>query len=489
MSLLWLLYLSTALLVEQTDSMNAEWRQFRGPNGQGILKGDTRLPEKLEESNLAWKINCPAGHSSPIVVGDRTIVSGYEAKTLFVDCYRLTDGGLIWRKELNVEQLEKFHPQHGPASSTPVCDGKHIIASFGSLGILAMDLDGRELWRREFDRSPNLFGTAASPILYDSKLFSFYANEKESLLQCLETSTGKVLWERKREGPASSWSTPTLFDTPKGPILLFYEPYQLRACSIDGQDLWSVPGLADEPITIPQILGDLVVTTSYNLRTNQEAIGLPTFQALLQECDKNGDQLIDLEESKANKSILSRPDADGQGDHPLRMFFKLLDEDKSGTVSEMEWPRIHRWMDPWKHANGFVAIRLDAQGESPQLAWQCDRGVPECPTPIVIGSKLIAVRNGGTVTCVNGHTGAMLHQERLAGGGPYYASPVAGDDKIYFASARGQVTIASLQNDMLVVISKTQLNETIQATPALCKAGLILRTDSSLRLYHSKPNL
>lgn len=468
-----------------SDAFDGDWNQFRGPNGQGVLQGEIRLPDRLDDSNLAWKIPCPAGHSSPVVLGDRVILSGFEGKTLYVDCYQLTDGRMQWRKELPVKQLEKFHPQHGPASSTPVCDGKHIVATFGSFGIIALDLDGHELWRHEYEPSPNMFGTASSPILHDSKLISFYANEKISLLQCLETSSGKVLWERKREGPASSWSTPTLFQTRKGPIVLFYEPYQLRACSIDGHDLWSVPGLADEPITIPQILGDLVITTSYNLRTNQEALGLPTFQTLLQECDKNGDQLIDLEESKANKSILSRPDADGQGDHPLRMFFKLLDEDKGGSISETEWPRIHRWMDPWNHANGFVAIRLDAQGESPQMAWQFDRGVPECPTPLLIGSRLIAVRNGGTVTCVNGHTGELLQQERLAGGGPYYASPVAGDHKIYFASARGDVTIANLQDDKLTVLSKNPIGETIQSTPALCSAGLLLRTDSFLRLYRS----
>ncbi len=100
-----------------------------------------------------------------------------------------------------------------------------------------------------------------------------------------------------------------------GTQVLFYEPFTLRACDFaTGEDLWSIPGLADEPITVPQVFDGMVYTTSYNLRTNSEATGLPTFESLLQECDTNRDRLIDNQEAKNNRSILSRPDADGEGD-------------------------------------------------------------------------------------------------------------------------------------------------------------------------------
>ncbi len=158
----------------------------------------------------------------------------------------------------------------------------------------------------------------------------------------------------------------------------------------------------------------MVYTTSYNLRTNSEATGLPTFESLLQECDTNRDRLIDNQEAKNNRSILSRPDADGEGDHPLRMFFRLLDEDQSGTISESEWPRIKTWMEPWKHANGILGIQLASLGQAPSLAWEQASGVPECPTPICIAEKIYAIRNGGMVTCLDAKTGQQVFQKRLA---------------------------------------------------------------------------
>lgn len=461
----------------------SDWLQLRGPAGAGRAEAGVGFPGRLDpKTNLVWKSAVPPGRSSPIVVGDCIVCTAYEADKLSTVCLDRKTGALRWRQDLPVKVLEKTY-QHGPASPTPTSDGERIFSLFGSFGIVAYDLQGAEIWRQERELRNNTFGSASSPVIIDGKLIVFSGSEEESLLQALEPASGKILWERRRSGPASSWSTPVAWQGGDQPALLIYEPFHLRACSLkDGSDLWSVPGLADEPITIPQLGSDLIFTTSYNLRTNTEAIGLPEFSALLTECDANGDGTIDATEAKANKSILSRPDADGQGDHPLRMFFRMLDEDKDGLIRENEWPRIHGWIDSWNHANGMIALRPSTDGSPPSLAWEYAVGVPECPTPILVDGRLYAIRNGGVVTCLEASSGTLHFQGRIAPGGPYYASPVSGDGKIYTASARGGIAVLTAEATPRV-LSTLDLGEPIWGTPALVDSQVIVRSEKHIWVF------
>ncbi len=360
----WFVFWGTAFLSRSLVGQEAEgWKQFRGPQGAGRSTRDLPIHPTIDiKRQQIWKAETLPGHSSPIVVGENLFFTGYREGSLVTIALALKDGSLRWQKSVPVDSFEKTHPQHGPATPTPTSDGKHLFVVFGSVGVLAYDLQGNELWRREWQKQKNLFGTASSPVLFDQKLIVIAGNEEESLLQALRPEEGTVLWERRRRGPASTWSTPTLWKQGSRSLLLFYEPFHLRACALeDGADVWSIPGLADEPVTTPQISDGKVFVTSYNLRTNREALGLPTFEALLKECDADHDGAISTEEARTNKTILSRPDADGQGDHPLRMFIRLLDEDRDGSIRAEEWPRIHRWIDPWDHANGVIAIDLGSE--------------------------------------------------------------------------------------------------------------------------------
>ena len=484
-----ILLLSLISIVRAQDDEHAGWRQYRGPEGAGRYQSAESLPAELDlDSNLRWKTKTLPGHSSPIVVGNSIILTGYEPGKLSTLCFEFKTGKLRWQRDLEVEEFERTHPQHGPATPTPVSDGERVFVAFGSFGIIAYDLKGTELWRNERPPRRNMFGSASSPIVVDSKLIMFAGNQHESLVLALEPITGNVLWERRKPGPASSWSTPVVRETINGPTLLIYEPFHLRCISLaDGSDIWSVPGLADEPITVPQLNSSLIIMTSYNMRLNQEVIGLPTFDELLEQCDANDDGVIDLEESKANTSVLSRPDADGQGDHPLKMFFRMIDNNRDQKIQADEYPQLKAWVNSFEHANGFIALKPGASNTVPELAWRHEIGVPECPSPLIHDGKLFAVRNGGVVTCLDVETGNLFFQKRIASGGPYYAALVMGDDKIYLASQRGHLSVLSAV-EQPELLSTVDLGESIHATPALASGCLVVRSQKHLWLFQKRPS-
>ena len=257
----------------------------------------------------------------------------------------------------------------------------------------------------------------------------------------------------------------------------------MKAYNLDtGEERWSLPGVTYEPCVTPTVGEGLVYVTSYNMKINSEAIRWPEWEELIEELDTDGDGELTFEETKPNKSILSRADADGEGDHPLWGFHKWLDEDKNGKVTAEEWPKFENWVNTFPYENALMAVKPDSTAE---IVWKVEKGVPECPSPLYYQGRVYMIKNGGMVTCVDAKTGEVKYRDRLGAGGPYYASPVAGDDKIYAASVRGFVTVFEC-GDQLKVLAKNNLGERISATPALVDGKIYIRTDKHLYAFGSR---
>src|SRR5262245_51363298 len=148
----------------------SEWPQFRGPGGSGVAENQAPPVEFGPEKNVQWKVATPSGMSSPIVVGDKIVITAFDDGKLYTIAYRRRDGGEAWRAEAPASELELYMKTEGsPAASTPVTDGRHIVSYFGSCGLFCYDLQGMEVWRYEMRPAVMFgdFGSGVSPILAD----------------------------------------------------------------------------------------------------------------------------------------------------------------------------------------------------------------------------------------------------------------------------------------------------------------------------------
>ena len=76
--------------------------------------------------------------------------------------------------------------------------------------------------------------------------------------------------------------------------------------------------------------------------------------------------------------------------------------------------------------------------------------------------------------------------KRIGKGGSYFASPVAGDGKIYLASADGTVTV--LKNDASYEeLAQNELGESILGTPAIADGRLFVRTRTQVLCFAADP--
>jgi outer membrane protein assembly factor BamB len=477
--LLLILFLHLPSLVDG----QARWPQFRGPGGTGIAGGSASLPVELgPDRNCLWRSEIPFGLSSPVVWGDRIFLTGVEGTNLEALCIDRGTGKVLWRRSACYEFIERVHRTNSPATPTPVTDGKRVYIYLGSSGLLCYDFAGNEVWSRIIRIPPNLYGTASSLILAGDLLIFCNDTDKGSHLEAINPANGETVWKTDRTDLKYNWTTPMVWSNNGITEIVVNGQEIMKAYAVkDGSERWLLPGLTDEPIVTP-VPGPngLIYVTSYNMKTNTEVIGLPPWKELLATLDTDGDNQLTFAECKPNKSILSRADADGEGDHPLWGFHRWLDADKNGKVTEKEWQKIVQWVDSFPQVNALLAVRPGSGDSSPaEIVWKYEKGVPECPSPLYYDRLVYLVKNGGMVTCLDAAGGELKYQERLGAGGPYYASPVAGDGKIYAASARGMVVVLAA-GAQLKVLARNDLEDRIAATPAIAEGKIYLRTDKQL---------
>ena len=97
----------------------SDWPQFRGPNGSGIAVGAKPPVAFGPEKNVKWKVPIPSGASSPVVVGDKLLLTAFDEGKLFTIAYSTNNGRELWRAKAPAETIEAYHKTEGsPASSS-----------------------------------------------------------------------------------------------------------------------------------------------------------------------------------------------------------------------------------------------------------------------------------------------------------------------------------------------------------------------------------
>ena len=217
--------LSCAALLGSLTFANADWRQFRGPSGNGIVN-DAALPAQLGAGNIHRAIDLPGrGLSSPIIVGDRvyvTAASGPKQDRLHVICFSAKDGKKLWERQFRATGRTMCHEKTCVAAPSPVSDGERIFAFFSSNDVLCLDLDGNVLWlrglTRDYPNASNSLGMSSSLTVADGVLITMVENDSESFTAGLDVKTGVNRWKLDRPKMAN-WTSPVLLESKGQPTV------------------------------------------------------------------------------------------------------------------------------------------------------------------------------------------------------------------------------------------------------------------------------
>jgi outer membrane protein assembly factor BamB len=424
------------------------WPSFRGPQASGVADGQ-QLPDTWDGKsgqNILWRTPIPGlAHSSPIVWGDRlfvtTAVSSLPNATFKPGVYGDGDasedrsphrwmllaldkrtGRMLWeRVASDGVPIDKRHIKSTYGSATPATDGRLVIASFGSQGVYAYDMNGTLRWKLDpgrldlgaYDVPTFEWGPASSPILWNGLVFLQYDTQADSFVIALDADTGRTVWKADRdEQPA--WGTPTIAETSRGPQLVtnaskFIRAYDPRT----GAELWRLGPTSNITAPTPVASGDLIVAAS--------------------------------------------------GRRPTAPLFVVRADAAAGQI-----PLPEPVTTPIPASTGVV------------VAWSRTQRGPYMPTPLVYRGLLYVLNNPGIFDVYELESGHELYRTRIepAGSG-FSASPVAADGKIYLSGEDGDIFVVEAGRTFKP-LAVNPMGELLMATPALSGGVMYVRSAQSL---------
>lgn len=278
-------------------SANAQnWPSFRGPNASGVAEG-ARPPTTwdVEKSqNVLWKAAIPGlSHASPIVWGNQIYVitaisadtkSDFVAKDRGIDLanddakhtwmiYALDkrNGQVLWsNKAYEGVPRAKRHVKATQANSTPVTDGRYVVALFGSEGLACYDTNGKLLWKQDlgvlnpglWDDKESSWGHSSSPVIYRDLVIVQADGHKQSFIAAFNLKDGKQAWRVERN-EITSWTTPAVYQGKDRVELIANGGRYIRGYDpLTGKELWRFSDNETQvKMQAPQIAGELIYIT------------------------------------------------------------------------------------------------------------------------------------------------------------------------------------------------------------------------------------
>jgi outer membrane protein assembly factor BamB len=416
------------------------WPQWRGPSGAAV-SSESPLPTKWSAGeNVAWKAPLAGlGTSSPIVWGDRVFVTSQ-------------------------------------IGETPVAAGAHP----------QLARDDRSLAERE---SP-LGGRRSDPRA---------PGNVELVVEAFSRHTGSRIWEYRVQATGTfseqhekhNLATPTpVADGER--VYAWFGNGQIVALDLQGRVVWSRHlGTEYSPIktlwghgSSPALYRDLVVLlcdhlgVSYLLaldkRTGKErwkvdrGAGRVSHSTPLVVAGPQGDELLVNSSERidvydpATGTLLWYAGGPRQTPIPSAVFH-------DGRI----------YMTRGYRNSDYMAIRPGGRGDvtASHIEWQSPGGGSYVSSILYYQGLLYMTNEVGVVTCADAKTGKHLWRHRV--GGVFFASPVAGDGKVYLVSETGE-TFVLRAGDKPEVLAQNDLGERFLASPAIANQRLFFRSDRTL---------
>ena len=424
------------LAVSSPVGVAAEWKQFRGPDGQGHADAKN-LPLKWSETeNVLWKTAIPGrGWSSPVYSGNTiwlttavetpltadeleaarkqklagnplakqmSLVSSLSLRAVSVDA---RTGKLLGDVELlTVKDPPAIHSLNSYASPTPVLDGNLLLCHFGELGTACLDTyTGKVKWKAALP-SAHSVGAGSSPILHGNLFIVPCDGTDQQYVVALNKLTGEQVWK-----------------TPRPPM---------TGTNGDLHKAFASP---------------LLVKTS-----GREQLIIP------------GAQWVTAYEPATGKEIWRVNYGDGFSNVPA----PVMAGDLVCICTGFMQPQM-------------IAVRTDGEGDvtKTHVAWKILKSIPTMPSPVVVGDQIYFVTDQGVATSASTKDGEVIWTKRIPGN--YSASPLYADGKLHFSSREGDTTVIRPGREY-EELAVNKLEGQHMASPAVFEDSLLLRTSTHL---------
>ncbi len=282
------LFTAALLLACATNAAAADWRNYRGPTANTVVAAGDYPLDLSPTQNVVWQIDLPGvGSSSPVVLGDAIYVS-YEAEEQdAVGCYGM-DGEERWAKQLGPGSKARHRSATG-ANPSPATDGERLFVYYKSGLLVALSLDGDELWRanlqERFGEDTLWWDLGTSPVVTPAGVLIAVMQAGDSYLVTFDAATSEVVWKTARQFDRpdesdQSYTTPILADVAGSPTIVTFGADHLTGHDpITGAEVFVCGGFNPDDEAMWRVIGsptigDGIAVASYGRADFMAAVKL-----------------------------------------------------------------------------------------------------------------------------------------------------------------------------------------------------------------------
>jgi outer membrane protein assembly factor BamB len=177
------------------------------------------------------------------------------------------DGRPLWEYKFDADGfMQPVHIKHNMASPSCVTDGELLYAWMGTGQLVALTLDGKEVWKRhlgtEYGPFEILWGHGSSPAIYKDTLILLCDHQGKAYLLSLDKKTGKQVWKVERGKDRRSYSTPFVISAPQGYELIVNSSERIDVFDpATGKPLWHVGEENRVPVPMPVFHNGILYTS------------------------------------------------------------------------------------------------------------------------------------------------------------------------------------------------------------------------------------
>ena len=465
--------LAAVIVGSSASSFAEDWAQFRGPNAAGVAKNAKNLPAKFSlEENVLWSAEVGEGIACPIVVNGKAIATAMlDDQTFAVFCFDSATGKELWHQEYDTGPTPPITPPNTHASSTPTSDGERVYVYFSTIGMMALDINsGQLVWKQGMPLPFYLlgWGAASSPIIYKDLGIFNQDDDLAPFLIAYDRRTGEVRWKTERPEMLGGYAVPVVCKANGREDIVVAGSGKLKGYEPDsGAELWTCNTLLRTVMTTPAVYKDKIYVSIQSYGDTDRVLKF----ALLQWKDTNQDNKLDKEEvEEAFWKKFDKGDVNKDG---------FLIDDEISIAFQAPTNMVGG-------GNTIQAVRGGGTGDvtKSHLVWNIDNKSPSnIASPLVADGRVFVVKKGGISASFDAENGAMVwEKKRIRNFGNYYASPIAGDGKIYVQGENGFLVVLK-QGPKPEILSKNDMGDSCIATPAIADNRIYVRTLQKLYCF------
>ncbi len=238
----------------------SDWPQWRGPQRTGISQETGLLKQwPADGPKLLWQTaDIGEGYATPAVAGTRLyLLSNRGMENESVQALSVEDGKTLWSTRLGNVGNPKQEPPYPMARSTPTVDGDHIYAMSSDGDLACMETaTGKLLWqknvRADFGGIPGKWAYAESPLI-DGDVLVVTPGGTEATLLALNKKTGAVIWKSAVPGgDAAAYSSAIVIEAAgRKQYVQFLDKGVVGVDAKTGHFLWRYVKTSTGPANIP----------------------------------------------------------------------------------------------------------------------------------------------------------------------------------------------------------------------------------------------